>query len=254
MDLYQMYRYCRLIGIRDIYVLTDLDTDEMTPAILKAICDDIVDVYIRTFLEDLQKTRYYHRYRPLQFLSQISDMVTQTSSNQLLLYYTGHGLASSDGCGCLKMPDSVVVETKELRNLLLRKTQKNTQMLWIFDCCNGSGLELPYLLESDESSTLIRYRLNNLSLCPQQRIVIFAAARFHQDANASVLGSVFTSSLLRLLKRSTRSLHTIRQTCKSIITSSYPGPLYLESIWVPTKQLRIDYDDNNGCLILERLN
>ena len=156
-DLYQAYKQALLMKADKIVIITDLTEDKRSQTILNALLVKIVETGILAFINDIKKFEYYNLYQNYDNLLDILEETSENASN-IFFYYTGH--ASQ---GYLRLPRMSKLFTSIgnedeydkkhqismilIRNLFLSKSIKGSDIFIIFDCCNGSGINLPYTHE-----------------------------------------------------------------------------------------------------------
>lgn len=247
-DLYQVYRYCQSIT-RNILVFTDVDRDYKTTVLRQAILDGYVDSNLLSFIEDI-KEKKQHRvyksekkngYRMNNFDDVVKDFVM--GLDKLILYYTGHAKG-----GNIILPDNTQVALDYVREIL-SKTNVDSQILSILDCCQSDGMTLPYIWSDNI------YRLNSNNFLPQQ-IICLSSSMLNEDSTATRSGSVFTRDLFGYLETHD-SVVTINELTKleepPIIYSSYPQ---LKKLWnwitmVGSNNIEIYIDDTVITITLE---
>lgn len=210
-DLYLMYRLAQVSKADNILVVTDIDKDEDNQLLTEAIVSEIADLDLYNFISRLKTQPGYIAYRNKQQLQELISQACQ--SDQLFLYYSGHGAEDSFILPSLERLDTCwIVDTIRCCRVC--------QSLIVLDCCNAS-IDLPYKLAG-------RYRLRSRNFV-RPNILCLAASQQGESSYASGRGSTFTRSLVRALgagclvdkgrRRSHRNLNHLVQR----ITSEYKG-------------------------------
>ena len=210
-DLYLMYRLAQNSKADNILVVTDIDKDEDNQLLTEAIVSEIADLDLYNFISRLTTQDGYISYRSKQQLQEV--IVQACQSDQLFLYYSGHGAEDSFILPSLeKLGTCWIVDTIRCCRVC--------QSLIVLDCCNAS-IDLPYKLAG-------RYRLRSRNFV-RPNILCLAASQQGESSYASGRGSTFTRSLVRALgagclvdkgrRRSHRNLNHLVQR----ITSEYKG-------------------------------
>jgi hypothetical protein len=213
-DLYQAWKYCHRIGVKRIFVVTDLDSDLPATGLLKMVIDDVVDANITTFISETKANQEYRRFKPLEFRQQLRHLAHKLDgSDRLIIYYTGHGIP-----GYLKLPDTTTLPISEFRDILLGSCSASSQVLWIMDCCHASGMELPYQLDQH------KYHLVNPDYSILPELICVIASTRSQLATSTNKGSIFTRSLFKKLQDGVRSVYRLKSEIdRHVITSSAAG-------------------------------
>lgn len=230
-DLYQVYSFLKKIGWLDtqIYVFTDIQTDEATHVLKTAILEKTVDSNILSFIQDIKKkgqhilfTEYNHQNNFISRLSKFKD--------NLFLYFSGH----SEG-EYFVLPNENLVSIK---NII-----KCKQLLVILDCCEG-GLNLPFLLNKDNI-----YRLQN-EIFIKPEILCIASSAKSEKSTISKSGSSFTKHLFNIINDSGLSmkeiLNRINQMVKETanVSTTYPNIHYINAWFYSNTQINIKHHPN----------
>jgi hypothetical protein len=125
-------------------------------------------------------------------------------SNRLILYYSGHAKNS-----CFIMPDGKTLCMSRLREVI--KYMINGEVLAIMDCCNSNGMGLPYRLDNN------KFEVNENSLIGEYpNIVCISSAKINEDAVMSQDGSIFTHTLVNILKHNIKYMPCILDKLNSV--------------------------------------
>ena len=244
-DLYQVYKYFSHITT-NIKVFTDVDKDYRTSVLQKAILDGYVDSGLLSFVEDIKDQNQhslYHSQKKNGYIMNNFDNVIKTfitDLDKLIIYYTGHAKG-----GNIILPDNTQVSLDYIREILT-KTSPDSQILSILDCCQSSGMTLPYIWSDGI------HRLNSHNFI-RQRILCLSSSVIDEDSIATQSGSLFTRSLFSYLKNNKNNIITLDTLAKHmsnytfIIHASYPNIKMLWS-WI-TKEVHSNIDIDVGELI-----
>ena len=169
-DLYQAYKQALLMKADKIVIITDLTEDKRSQIILNALLVKIVETEILSFIKDVKTLDYYNLYKNYDNILDILEETSKDASN-VFFYYTGH--ASQ---GYLKLPKMTKLFTSLvgaddydekhqismilIRNLFLHKSIVGSDIFIIFDCCNGSGVNLPYTYEGNTYKLVCPLEIN----------------------------------------------------------------------------------------------
>jgi hypothetical protein len=241
-DLYQAYRYFNHIT-KNILVFTDITQDYRTSILKRAILDGYVDSNLLSFIEDTKDKNQYTQYISTQkggynnnnFDPTIIDFIKGV--DRLVFYYTGHGKE-----GNIILPDDTYVSLDYIRDLLINHTGKKCQILSLLDCCQSSGMKLPYVISNG------LYKLNCVNTITEKEIICISSSGIRNDSSATHTGSVFTRKLFGYLSNTIIPLSRLNKY--GFIYSTYPTIKILWG-WVTTTY-KNDIDliiDNNNSVI-----
>ncbi len=238
-DLYLAYRLAINSSPDRIMVITDVVEDRNTQLLLNAIISSLVDGSILSFIENIKQDGVYQQYlNRSQLMKTIKGILN--SADQVFIYYTGHVKR-----GEIKLPvvktvtlanehvenDNGKLSLYDFRNLILSSVVPSAEIFLIMDCCNGSGLSLPFQLTSKS------YRLTRCdqAIYPKPDIIYLTSTNLNERAVATIDGSLFSQSLfkeIRLGERSlTQLLQVLRQHHKSQTAMIYSNRPNIKFIW-----------------------
>jgi hypothetical protein len=230
-----------------ILVLTDIKNDPSTIVVKKAIVDEIVDGNILNFITDLKDRGEYYHYSSLDNLIDKIKNICSSSTN-LFTYYTGHSKN-----GYFILPDDVL-SANRFRKIILTSVKPNGNITLFLDCCNGNRFGLPFKLNYSKSSNVAKYSYisSDRSFFTTQRVICISSTGETESSGTTILGSIFTKAIFRLLKNRIRSINhlisEINRECQasfmqtSTIYTSHPDLYYLGT-WLfgeDEKQVVID--------------
>ena len=137
-DLYLAYNFLKINGFKDgeIKILTDINIDLKTDVLRTAILEEIVNSDILSFIKDSKDKDIYYEFTNLEYYNNFETIV-KSKTDYMFIYYSGH---SKDGN--IILPDGSLYSLDLFRDLFV----KAKQCLFILDCCESTGLNLPYLL------------------------------------------------------------------------------------------------------------
>lgn len=255
-DLYLMYKWFENLNYT-IHVVTDITDEKITlnkdiisKAIKKQFCDNGIYVFFRQFRRNIVLNS--------PDFSRFLDNVPKISDNKLVMYYSGHG-----GNNCIKLPDGSKYTSCKLKQQILDKVDDNGEILWIMDCCNPSGLNIPYKL-SDNKFVL----QNDQWHFTTQKIILFTSSTGYQKSFALPFGSRFTQQLLFLFRQ---NISNIQHLCNTInknlviqtsefkykqTVTAYSSFVIDPIIWswiYPNRKYYITSDNSLSILILSRI-
>lgn len=184
-DIYQAHRWCCSFGCT-AYVFTDIHENVNNNIIKKNIGAGIVDPDIISFYDMIDKTLVTTSD---ELLTEISGKIKQLDDDRLIIYYSGHGIKDS-----LVLPDRKLLSFVTLRDAILKQLSSTTEIFWVLDCCNPTGLCLPFMLEGN-NFVLSPTRIS----CVIQPILLIISANAQEKSVSSDTGSLFTRYLFRIL-------------------------------------------------------
>ena len=123
-------------------------------------------------------------------LSLIVKRLKQQVPDKLIIYYSGHGVKDS-----MVMPNKELLLFTDFKDNIINSVSDTTEIFWILDCCNPSGLHLPFKLVDNS------FRLSESKVvCLTQPILLIASSEEGEKAIALKSGSLFSSKLFSVLK------------------------------------------------------
>jgi len=213
-DLYLAYKMSLQMKSDQIIIITDLNKDQNTIILLNAITEGIVDAGILNFIENIKKKNIYHKFTDKIFLVELLETLVKCM-DQIFIYYTGHlfkdniilpnnnNIISKSSA---QLPDDQeTISVNNFRDIILINSNKKSEIFIVMDCCNGSGLWLPYKLENNH------YYLNSnyLENFPSQKLVCFSSTMKNEDSIASRDGSIFSVLFFKQIKNRIQSIPKI---------------------------------------------
>lgn len=166
-DLNIMHNWCRKF-CDHVYTLTDIVIDENC-----GIRD--TDLHERHNIVPVNDGESLH--------DELRRIMEQHRCDRLILYYSGHGVSES-----LILPNNTVLPFITLRNYICRYTDISTEIFCILDCCNSSGMMLPY--ELCNNHFMLR-RYGDIKFT-EHKILLLASCRQDEKSVATDHGSLFS--------------------------------------------------------------
>lgn len=179
--------------------------------------------------------------------------------SKLIVYYSGHGINDS-----ILLPDNNLLSFEDFKKYLLSKLHIYTEIFMILDCCNATGLNLPYKLEDNN------FRLQKNSLyCITNPFLLITSSVLNENAiSTKEDGSGFSKILFKKLtdfsllntvsNNNNRNLNRLKKEISSEIKKIYKGYYQTISIyssykidpilwmWIGRKtDISINYDLNS---------
>lgn len=184
-DIYQAHKWCCSFGC-STYVFSDIRNGIDDRIIKKNVDQGIVDSDIMSFYDLVDKTPVTTSN---ELLTGISDKLEQMTDERLIIYYSGHGTKDA-----LVLPNRELLPFIAFRDTILRQVSATTEIFWILDCCNPTGLHLPFVLNNNKF-VLSSARVS----CVLQPILLIISSNSQEKSVTSDTGSLFTRYLFRIL-------------------------------------------------------
>jgi hypothetical protein len=186
-DLYHCYKWLQSFNC-ETYVLTDIESIHDPDNLRHCIDKNIADSDLITFYDSIS-SKFIVRDGYELMTSIIRLIKTGVRNNKLVIYFTGHGVRT-----CLVMPNKSLLSFVDFRDNLLDNLEPYTEIFWILDCCNPSGLHLPYRLDGN-LFVLSQGKIE----CVSQPILLITSSEPDEKSIATKSGSLFSRYLFRLL-------------------------------------------------------
>ena len=188
-DLYHASTWCKSFGCR-IHILTDIDGVKDINNLKEVVERKIAGADLLTFYDRISsKTIIGNR---VSLLTEAVNILERgIPDKKLVIYYSGHGVKDS-----MVMPDRTLLPFVDFRDNILKNIDCDVEIFCILDCCNPSGMHLPYKLINNEfvlSPTKIE--------CVSQPILLITSSETNEKSIATKSGSVFSRHLFRILTR-----------------------------------------------------
>lgn len=183
-DLYLSYNFIkRFHNSSSIIIISDIQKDSNTKLVRSAILEQIVDSNILSFVKDCKELGIYKQFKSSGYYNNLDSHLSKLNGDKLFIYYTGH---SKDG--------NLILPNHSLYSLETFKFQlsKFKSVLCILDCCESTGLKLPFRLIDNV------YRLENTHF-NQNRIICISSSLSEQDSIVMRSGSIFTRHIFKLM-------------------------------------------------------
>ncbi len=286
-DLYQAYTASVKMGADKICIITDINRDQQTSLLMNAMIESIVYIDILSFIDTIKKNKFYSKYQDRNnFIKCILENSTQ--ADEVFIYYTGHvslghiifpieevgvTFAESSTIDHVSMSpdynsnsDEPKMSLTDFRLLILDSVHDDANVLFVMDCCNSNGLNLPFKLcdkvyrlshnvdHTDSSGNTER------TVFVTQKVICISSTMSDENSITSRDGSIFTRAFFKQLKEedglSCRSISriltivgeecTLKYAQTATVHSSYPN---LKMLWNWVYQpislnINVDYIDN----------
>lgn len=156
---------------------------------------ELAEKWCKTFTDksftftDFEYPRSLKVHEGEALVSQLVKLLRREIPEKLVLYYSGHGVKDS-----LVMPNRELLSFKDFKDNILNALPSYTEIFCILDCCNPSGLYLPFKL-SGNAFQLSPFRVE----CVTQPMLLIASSEEGEKAVALKTGSLFSKHLFRIL-------------------------------------------------------
>lgn len=199
-DLYQAYKTLMKSNPDEIIVVTDIDRDSKTEFLRDAILNQTVDENILDFIV-LLKERKQHVLFDKTTYNFVNDKISAflSDSDNVFIYYTGHAEN-----GNIVLPNDNIWSFCDFRDLIIAKTTYYASIFIAMDCCQGTGLGLPYILKNGI------YRLvPDHDFLTHKDVICISSASKYENSAATRNGSFFTQALFKALANKTLSISSV---------------------------------------------
>lgn len=266
LDIYRMYQAIGNDTNTKFYIITDIM--EVSDIVIRGLLEDEVTVDILNFIPT--KSNYTddssnNTKKNITWLScndlrewDLSLKKIDDDISKLLVYYTGHGTATSS----ILFPNRDELSLISLRNTTIDLCNPDAEIVYILDCCYSGSLEMPYRLETSTETYCL---VNDKYFCTQNVLVLSSCSE-GKVSYSGMFGSHFTSRFLKVIEKTNNLSQIIREiyllwkleksdsTFTEVqIHSSYPTtPTFWSWIFKNTGGQRTDIyvNDNINCLII----
>ena len=205
----------RAWGLEPIFI-TDIEIASFaTTSLATAIGESLIPLIVRNVADlDLALTRIEAA------LSWKDPLTSKELFERGMLYYTGHGVRES-----MVLPDRSEYPFLTLRESFSRWCSSTSEIFSALDCCNPSGLHLPFHLVDNV------FRLSQKKMvCTTQKWILITACEETERAYTTGAGSAFTRFLFQTLKQPPRNLTRLVRTLTGAVRTAYPA--YSQTIMV----------------------
>ena len=242
-DLYQVYSFFKKNNIKNVLVITDIQYDYNTTVLKSSILNKVVDSGVISFIDDIKTSNEYVNFENLgerydndnhKFSRKPINIIISIfcqNTDELFVYFTGHGKNNH-----LILPNSNILSMTHFRDNILDNCLKDSNILFVMDCCDGNGLKLPFVLIDDI------YRLVDQPEFVKQQVICISSSQHKENSTATQIGSLFTRYLFKLLDDNTLSLSSILKKIRKKISKKYLIDLVRET---NSHSLEIDESINN---------
>lgn len=204
-DLYHASNWCKSFGC-DVHILTDIEYVKDRDNLKQIVDRKIAGSDLLTFYDSIPIKRYCRN--SVTLLTEIGNILKKgVPDNKLIIYYSGHGVKDS-----MVMPDRTLLPFIDFRNNIIGEINPYVEIFCILDCCNPSGMHLPFKLTGNEfvlSPTKIE--------CVRQPVLLITSSEVNEKSIATKAGSVFSRHLFRILSRLSFNDNTIFNKKKIVI-------------------------------------
>lgn len=186
-DLYHAYESAQKMNSKHaklhLKLITDITKDEMAYHLTSAVKRGVVPPRVVSFISDREEEGVITQYT---CCADLKGLLRDEAYNEerVFVYYTGHG----EG-GDLVLPRGERMSINNFRSTLLSRIHKDAELLVVMDCCNATGMNLPYRLKENV------HRLVDLSTNPifiTQKVICISSTESNEESIATREGSIFT--------------------------------------------------------------
>lgn len=174
-----------------IKLITDITQDEMAFHLTSAVKNGVVPPRVVSFISDREEEGIITQYTSCIDLKGILRDECY-NEQRVFVYYSGHG----EG-GDLVLPKGERLPISIFRSTLLSRMHSDAELLVVMDCCNATGMGLPYRLNGNV------HRIVDLKTDPvfvTQKIICISSTQFNEDSIATREGSIFTQVFFKKLE------------------------------------------------------
>lgn len=196
-DLYLAYKFLINNNNLKITIISDIKRDSNTKLVRSAILEKLVDSNILSFVKDSKELGIYKEFKSSGYYNNLDSFLSQIEHDKLFIYYTGHSKN-----GNIMLPNGSLYSLDTFR-LQISKAQS---VLCILDCCESTGLNLPFrLIDGVYRLENIKYSDNDstpkyLTNFTKSKIVCISSSLSEQDSFVLKTGSIFTRYIFSLLQ------------------------------------------------------
>lgn len=231
-DMFRVYLFAKKAKMK-VMVITDIEKDNEDKELSKAISLKNCDSRIFSFIQSLQQRGEYQYWTSLPYLKHIITTFLSSPPNsleegegrggekeeRLFFYYTGHAKNKE-----LLFPDLTLTPTEEVTEII-----PQNQIFFLFDCCNASYVDLPFLLTMDFSVSRYRttavtrggmyYLHTSTSNFTSKEVICLTSSMVDEDALATWTGSTFTQLFFQTLEtyEKERNIHIILKKIQEVL-------------------------------------
>lgn len=231
-DLYRAYDFCRKSNAL-CYVLTDMvdHPQELHDFNLQNDMGADFNYFTPGRHHDRLPNVTFHRVRALHEMAEVLSDIDLSQETRILFYYSGHGTMDKN----VVMPSGEMLEYHQMRDAILDRCDKETEILMLVDCCHAGGWSLPYKLDLSRKT----FRLCDLSYPVVPPVILISSNDADEKAVVSRRGSLFTKYLFHLLSmRKTADLsalvrniqHEVRRNIFGTVDPGFASTLASQSV------------------------
>ena len=149
-DVYLMWQYLKTLAQCNISVWSNLPLNQAVnvKGITSLLLDNTISEDIHSFLSTLDVKK----------LDSLDNVKIEEKDDRLLVYYTGHATEAGVTFG------DVTVSWNTFADHFIKQLQPKSQLMFVFDCCYPSGLNLPFVWNADHKGFKLRANLRRTLL------------------------------------------------------------------------------------------
>jgi len=180
-DLYRAYRYFKELTT-DLTYITDMKPIIYPTNMIELSETSEIGGDIAEFLETDNTKRAHNK-------DELIKAMGGSDAERVVIYYSGHGVD-----GNLLLPDDTHLSSLTFRSIITKAYPKASFFI-ITDCCNATGLSLPYHLESNH------FKLSSFPSLSEHKMTLITSSTVSEKAVSDSTGSHFTKYLFNYLEQ-----------------------------------------------------
>lgn len=209
-DIYNVYKWANHLKY-DIQIFTDIINPE----------NNNYDS-LKSFYHSLNNKNITYIHTKSSFIYELTNIFLKTQSDKLFIYYTGHGI-QHENISHLLLPDLSLISHSDFKNIIVKYTNINTNIVVVMDCCNASNFSLPIKYDP----TLFKMTLCSTNfLSTKHKLLMMTSTIMGQESISTDKGSAFTRYFFRFLitlsfSNSDYHFKTIYNTISRILSKTH---------------------------------
>lgn len=236
MDLYVAYKFAMKCKPNNILVITDVVNNPNAKLYISKVIEGKIPEDFLCFIDDIKDAKHYVEYKSKKQLITLLDNVVNMSDN-VFLYISSHGLN-----GEILLPKKSSITNKELRNIIIPRSDKSLKYLVVVDCCQFNGSFLPFSVKYGD------YRTNNLDAITETNVILFSSSNITGRSISRYTGSDFTMKFFDIIEKTKDVIDIIKQTDCYVFSTNI-----IFKLWLWIYGYEIDVKLENNCIVVERI-
>ena len=215
-DIYMAYKKSLEINATKIIIVTDIIDNVHPLVLLESVNRGITKTDIFNFTEQIKRDGYWFPYINKERLLSCLDEAC-TGADKLFFYYTGHlsedrillPLHNEHFSYAYTSTVDSMLDIKEINISLLNVTANSCSIIYVLDCCNFDGMELPYYLgisdanigNTGKNDGLYKLGFSREKLFTNKKVICISSARNIENSVSSKIGSLFSNEFFKLVTK-----------------------------------------------------